>query len=248
MPVTTIRCPGCLAEPVLIIALFPQHHPFMLRRRSLARPALCTCGPTVCQRCRPSPCPYIAGCPIAGRVILSHRPILRCSCCLSSLEPTERESGAALRGQQGIGAVAPTCESRFKAPGHTAQAGEAAPLPRRPGALTGARGQHRVIYFIHGPDRLLAREAALAIAAELDPDGSNTSLARWPGDVIRGRCVSSRRRLVLRLAANCHRHGPPGPRQPGFRQCRVNSATKNGPVEDGLSSSHLSRPCPSHTI
>jgi DNA polymerase III delta subunit len=32
-----------------------------------------------------------------------------------------------------------------------------------------------VIYFIHGPDRLLARESALAIAAGLDPDGSNTS-------------------------------------------------------------------------
>jgi len=32
-----------------------------------------------------------------------------------------------------------------------------------------------VIYFIHGPDRLLAREAALAIAVGLDPDGSNTS-------------------------------------------------------------------------
>jgi DNA polymerase III delta subunit len=32
-----------------------------------------------------------------------------------------------------------------------------------------------VIYFVHGPDRLLAREAALAIAIELDPDGSNTS-------------------------------------------------------------------------
>ena len=32
-----------------------------------------------------------------------------------------------------------------------------------------------MIYFIHGPDRLLAREAALAIAADLDPDGSNTT-------------------------------------------------------------------------
>ena len=32
-----------------------------------------------------------------------------------------------------------------------------------------------MIYFIHGPDRLLAREAALAIAGNLDPDGSNTS-------------------------------------------------------------------------
>jgi DNA polymerase III delta subunit len=32
-----------------------------------------------------------------------------------------------------------------------------------------------VIYFIHGPDRLLARQAALAIVSELDPDGANTS-------------------------------------------------------------------------
>jgi DNA polymerase III delta subunit len=32
-----------------------------------------------------------------------------------------------------------------------------------------------VIYFIHGPDRLLAREAALTIAGNLDTDGSNTS-------------------------------------------------------------------------
>jgi DNA polymerase III delta subunit len=32
-----------------------------------------------------------------------------------------------------------------------------------------------VIYFIHGPDRLLAREAALAVVADLDPDGSNTT-------------------------------------------------------------------------
>ena len=32
-----------------------------------------------------------------------------------------------------------------------------------------------MIYFIHGPDRLLAREAALAITTELDPDGSSTS-------------------------------------------------------------------------
>jgi DNA polymerase III delta subunit len=32
-----------------------------------------------------------------------------------------------------------------------------------------------VIYFIHGPDRLLAREAALAIVGNLDPDGSNTN-------------------------------------------------------------------------
>jgi DNA polymerase III delta subunit len=32
-----------------------------------------------------------------------------------------------------------------------------------------------VIYFIHGPDRLLAREAALAIAGDFDPDGSNTT-------------------------------------------------------------------------
>ena len=71
--------------------------------------------------------------------------------------------------------MAPTCESRFKAPGHTAQAGEAAPLPLAP-ADSQSLGPHLVIYFIYGPDRLLAREAAVAIAAELDPDGSNTNL------------------------------------------------------------------------
>jgi DNA polymerase III delta subunit len=32
-----------------------------------------------------------------------------------------------------------------------------------------------MIYFIHGPDRLLAREAALRIVGEVDPDGSSTS-------------------------------------------------------------------------
>jgi len=32
-----------------------------------------------------------------------------------------------------------------------------------------------VIYLVHGPDRLLAREAVLATAAEIDPSGSNTS-------------------------------------------------------------------------
>ena len=32
-----------------------------------------------------------------------------------------------------------------------------------------------MIYFIHGPDRLLARQSAHAIASEMDPDGSNTS-------------------------------------------------------------------------
>ena len=32
-----------------------------------------------------------------------------------------------------------------------------------------------MIYFIHGPDRLLAREAVQAITDRLDPSGSNTS-------------------------------------------------------------------------
>ena len=32
-----------------------------------------------------------------------------------------------------------------------------------------------MIYLIHGPDRLLAREAAQRIASELDPDGANTT-------------------------------------------------------------------------
>jgi DNA polymerase III delta subunit len=38
-----------------------------------------------------------------------------------------------------------------------------------------AGGRNSLIYFIHGPDRLLAREAAQAITFELDPDGANTS-------------------------------------------------------------------------
>jgi DNA polymerase III delta subunit len=32
-----------------------------------------------------------------------------------------------------------------------------------------------VIYFVHGPDRLLGRQAVLAIAADFDPSGSNTT-------------------------------------------------------------------------
>jgi DNA polymerase III delta subunit len=32
-----------------------------------------------------------------------------------------------------------------------------------------------VIYFVHGPDRLLARQAVETIARDLDPDGANTS-------------------------------------------------------------------------
>ena len=32
-----------------------------------------------------------------------------------------------------------------------------------------------MIYFIHGPDRLLARAAALSVASEFDPDGTSTS-------------------------------------------------------------------------
>jgi hypothetical protein len=188
----------------------------MLRRRSLARPALCTCGPTVCQRCRPLLCPYTVGCPIAGRVILSHRPILRCSCCLSSLEPTESQPGAAIRGQQGIGTVAPTCQGRFKAPGHTAQAGEAAPLPWRPGDFP--------VPEARSSDLLYSRTRSTAGPRGRSRHYHRTGfrwfehvVARWPGDVIRGSCVSNRRRLVLRLAANCRRHGPPGPRQSGFR-------------------------------
>ena len=77
-------------------------------------------------------------------------------------------------GSMGTDAVAPTCESRFKAPRHTAQAGEATPHRIRLGGIGETRG-NPVIYFIYGPDRLLARESALAIAAEFDPDGSNTS-------------------------------------------------------------------------
>jgi DNA polymerase III delta subunit len=33
-----------------------------------------------------------------------------------------------------------------------------------------------LIYFVHGPDRLLARGAVLSIAAEIDPSGSSTTL------------------------------------------------------------------------
>lgn len=32
-----------------------------------------------------------------------------------------------------------------------------------------------MIYFIHGPDRLLAKQAALAISADIDPDGASTT-------------------------------------------------------------------------
>jgi DNA polymerase III delta subunit len=49
--------------------------------------------------------------------------------------------------------------------------------PHFSGAPARLRGQgpKRVIYFIHGPDRLLAREAVLATAAEFDPSDSNTT-------------------------------------------------------------------------
>jgi DNA polymerase III delta subunit len=47
-------------------------------------------------------------------------------------------------------------------------------LSGAPARLRG-QGPKRVIYFIHGPDRLLAREAVLATAAEFDPSGSNTT-------------------------------------------------------------------------
>jgi len=58
---------------------------------------------------------------------------------------------------------------------HTAQAEEATPLftcPERDGT---AWVGFPVIYFIHGPDRLLAREAARAVAQAADSDSSNTS-------------------------------------------------------------------------
>jgi DNA polymerase III delta subunit len=73
-----------------------------------------------------------------------------------------------------VGVVAPTCESRFKAPIHTALAGEAdTPSPRADRANDS--GCHSVIVLAHGPDRYLARQAAIAAAAELDPEGLNTS-------------------------------------------------------------------------
>ena len=53
---------------------------------------------------------------------------------------------------------------------HTAQAGEAIPLPVAP---TGSgRG---VIVFVHGPDATLARDLARAAALEADSTGENTS-------------------------------------------------------------------------
>ncbi len=58
---------------------------------------------------------------------------------------------------------------------HTAQAEEANPLltcPERDGT---AWVSFPVIYFIHGPDRLLAREAARVVAQAADPDNANTT-------------------------------------------------------------------------
>src|SRR5687768_7574130 len=59
---------------------------------------------------------------------------------------------------------------------HTAQAGEAVlrPYSHNHGEQHGG-DRTAVIYLIHGPDRLLARESAVAIAARVDPDGSNTT-------------------------------------------------------------------------
>ena len=37
-----------------------------------------------------------------------------------------------------------------------------------------------MIYFVHGPDRLLARQAVASIAAEIDPSGGNTSYFYGP--------------------------------------------------------------------
>jgi DNA polymerase III delta subunit len=49
------------------------------------------------------------------------------------------------------------------------------PLPfRSASARSLGQGRQRVIYLILGPDRLLAREAVLARAADIDPSGSNT--------------------------------------------------------------------------
>ena len=56
---------------------------------------------------------------------------------------------------------------------HTALAGEALYSEAPP--LSPQRSVMLVIYFIHGPDRLLARQAALDIANDVDPDGHNTS-------------------------------------------------------------------------
>ena len=103
--------------------------------------------------------------------------------------------------------VAPTCESRFKAPVHTAQAGEAAPFPGRLDAVR-ERGPERVIsFFIHGPDSTLAPEAVLknGTAAEFDPSGSNTTWLDGRETSFGGVRVGRRRRFVLRLIRHCDR-------------------------------------------
>ena len=74
-----------------------------------------------------------------------------------------------------------------------------------------------MIYFIHGPDRLLAREAALAIAAEFDPDGSNTTWLDGREVFICGRGVCDWRRFVLQFATRRHCQRPFCPRQPGIQ-------------------------------
>ena len=53
---------------------------------------------------------------------------------------------------------------------HTAQAGEAIPLPFAP-----VTSGYDVIIFVHGPDATLARDLARTAAAEADPSGENTS-------------------------------------------------------------------------
>ncbi len=57
----------------------------------------------------------------------------------------------------------------------TAQASEAAFNAPAGSGVSEARGYYPMIYYVHGPDRLLAREAVRRIADKVDPDGSNTS-------------------------------------------------------------------------
>lgn len=67
-------------------------------------------------------------------------------------------------------ALAPTCESRFKAPVHTAKAGPVSFLPGVEIVVTAP-----MIYFVHGPDTLLVRRHVREITMRFDPDGVNTT-------------------------------------------------------------------------
>jgi len=58
---------------------------------------------------------------------------------------------------------------------HTAQAGEAGLRASRRHYVTNPRRESEMIYFVHGPDRWLARAAVLEVAAQIDPTCANTT-------------------------------------------------------------------------